>query len=69
MELSKDVSIRVFDLRVCDVITQSHVRNQFLVNPAAREVVDEILLLVLDQQCRIQLPLILGHFISHEFVE
>ena len=51
------------------MITQSDVRDQLLVNPAAREVVDEVLLLVLDQQCRIQLSLVLRHFIPHEFIE
>ena len=61
--------MRIFNLSVGDFITQSHVRGQFLVNPAAREVADEILLLVLDQQCCIQLSLVLGHFIPNEFVE
>ena len=51
------------------MFTQSGVRDKLLVNPAAREVVDEVLPLVLDQQCCIQLPLILRHFILHEFVE
>ena len=56
----------MLDLRVGDFITQPHVRHQFLVNPAAREVSDEAFLLVLDQQHRIQISLVQGSLVPRE---
>ena len=51
VEQRREYSMRIFNLSADGFITQPHVRDQFLVNPAAREVADEILLLVLDQHC------------------